>query len=94
MASILQRTVFGTSRAQEYFNARELQAQTGQPLFNLATVALKELVDNALDACEQSGVPPVIEIDTSVADGRLRILRCCFVFARRIARGLKEGLRF
>jgi hypothetical protein len=43
----LKRTTFETSRAGEYFDARELQAQTGQPLQNFAAVALKELVDNA-----------------------------------------------
>jgi hypothetical protein len=37
----LERTVFETSRAAEYFNATELQAQTGQPLDRFAAVALK-----------------------------------------------------
>ncbi len=59
----LQRTTFETSRAAEYFNARELQAQTGQPTERFATVALKELVDNALDAAETRGVQPDITIE-------------------------------
>ncbi len=61
----LDRTIFETSRATEYFDARELQAQTGQPVEMFATVALKELLDNALDACETAGVPPVVDIATS-----------------------------
>jgi hypothetical protein len=64
----LQRTIFETSRAAEYFEARELQAQTGQPTENFATVILKELVDNALDACEVAGVSPVIEIEVIEGD--------------------------
>ena len=56
----LQRTTFSTSRAAEYFDARELSAQTGQSQYNFAHVAIKELVDNALDACETAGVAPVV----------------------------------
>jgi len=59
----LERTSFETSRAAEYFDARELQAQTGQLASNFATVALKELVDNALDASETVGVAPVVSIE-------------------------------
>src|SRR5918993_1234754 len=35
----LQRTSFESSRAGEYFDARELQTQTGQPVSNFAAVA-------------------------------------------------------
>jgi hypothetical protein len=56
------RETFSVSRASEYFDARELQAQTGQPRHRFAAVALKELVDNALDAAETAGVAPEIEI--------------------------------
>jgi DNA topoisomerase VI subunit B len=69
----LKRTTFETSRAAEYFDARELQAQTGQPLQNFATVALKELVDNALDACETAGVAPDIRIDVRDELGTIRL---------------------
>jgi len=51
-----RRTTFRTSRATEYFDIREVEAQTGQPLQNFATAGLKELVDNVLDACETIGV--------------------------------------
>src|SRR5215217_7237345 len=69
----LERTTFETSRAAEYFDARELQAQTGQPVRNFATVALKELVDNALDACETAGVVPEIGIEVEEADELTRL---------------------
>jgi DNA topoisomerase VI subunit B len=69
----LQRTTFETSRAAEYFEARELQAQTGQPRQNFATVALKELVDNALDACETAGVAPEIGVEVDEDDGVVRL---------------------
>src|SRR5215207_2722454 len=58
----LERTTFETSRAAEYFDARELQSMTGQPQHGFASVALKELVDNALDACETAGLEPEISV--------------------------------
>ncbi len=58
----LERTTFEVSRASEYFDARELQAQTGQPVHNFATVVVKELVDNAIDACETVGASPDVAI--------------------------------
>ena len=68
MAVPLQRQVFEISRAAEYFTVRELQAQTGQLEENFAKVVLKELVDNALDACETAGVTPEITIEVSGQD--------------------------
>lgn len=68
MAIQLQRQVFEISRAAEYFSAKELQAQTGQLAENFAAVVLKELVDNALDACETAGVTPEITIEVSGQD--------------------------
>jgi len=62
VASKLDRTMFETSRAAEYFDTKELQAQTGQPEEMFPAVALKELVDNGLDACETAGVVPKIDI--------------------------------
>jgi DNA topoisomerase VI subunit B len=69
----LKRTTFETSRAAEYFDARELQAQTGQPASNFATVALKELMDNALDACETAGVAPEVGIEVREEEGLIRL---------------------
>lgn len=68
MAVLLQRQVFEISRAAEYFNVKELQAQTGQLEERFAAVCLKELVDNALDACETAGVTPEISIEVSGQD--------------------------
>jgi hypothetical protein len=58
----VERTTFSVSRAAEYLDARELAAQTGQPVSNFATVALKELGDNALDASETAGVYPKLSV--------------------------------
>ena len=73
MPQVLARTVFETSQAAEYFTVRELQAQTGQPRERFAAVALKELVDNALDACETAGIAPIIEIEMAMEPGLVRI---------------------
>jgi hypothetical protein len=67
----LDRTAFTRSRAAEYFDAKELAAQTGQPISNFAMVVVKELVDNALDACETSEVAPKIGIEVAAAEGRM-----------------------
>ena len=50
----LQRTTFEMSRAAEYFTVHELQAMTGQTQERFDTVVLKELLDNAIDACEDA----------------------------------------
>ena len=73
MSAVLERTLFSVSRAAEYFAAAELQAQTGQPAHRFAAVALKELVDNALDAAEAAGVAPEIAIDVARLGGDLRL---------------------
>ena len=36
-------------------------------------MALKELVDNALDACETAGIAPIIEIEMAMEPGLVRI---------------------
>ena len=64
--ALLHRTTFEVSRASEYFDARQLSALTGVAQTEFASVCLKELVDNALDACETAGVSPEIGIDSSV----------------------------
>src|SRR5215218_3872131 len=56
----LQRTTFKHSRAAQYVDARQLQPMTGQPKCKFAAVVVKELMDNALDACETAGVPPEV----------------------------------
>src|SRR5215213_12008837 len=64
----LQRTTFEISRAAEYFDARQLSALVGVPQDEFASVCLKELVDNSLDACETAGVPPVVGVKVERED--------------------------
>jgi DNA topoisomerase VI subunit B len=73
MNTILNREHFEISRSDEYFNAKELQAQTGQPSYKFGEVVLKELIDNALDACENASINPVIQIGISSTEDRMRI---------------------
>ncbi len=62
MSATLDRQLFTTNRTLEFFTEKELQMQIGhgRPLWPIALI--KELIDNALDACEQAGIPPEIEI--------------------------------
>jgi DNA topoisomerase VI subunit B len=53
---------FRVSRLMEFCTMRELQNQTGHSYLEWPLVALKELVDNALDACEEFEVAPVLSI--------------------------------
>ena len=71
--ALLHRTTFEVSRASEYFDARQLSALTGVPQTEFASVCLKELVDNSLDACETAGVSPEIGIDVYGDEDTLRI---------------------
>lgn len=58
----LQRTTLRTSRLLDFASEKELIAQTGHRPEQWPLVILKELVDNALDACEEAGAAPVIEV--------------------------------
>jgi hypothetical protein len=58
----LTRVAFKVSRLMEFCNRRELQNQTGHHADDWPLVVLKELMDNALDACEEAEVAPVISI--------------------------------
>ena len=57
-----ERVTFTTPRAMDFFTVKDLEAQTGHPASLWPLVVLKELADNALDACEESGVAPVISV--------------------------------
>ena len=60
----LERQIFTTSRELEYFTESELTTQTGYPREQWwPGVVVKELVDNSLDACEQVGVAPVVNVN-------------------------------
>jgi DNA topoisomerase VI subunit B len=67
----LTRVAFKVSRLMEFCTIRELQNQTGHSYDDWALVVLKELMDNALDACEEVEVASVISID--VKDGSITI---------------------
>jgi hypothetical protein len=58
----IERVAFTVSRLVEYCNEKELVAQTGQGSFDWPRVIVKELVDNALDHCEEAEIAPVIKV--------------------------------
>jgi hypothetical protein len=58
----LTRVAFRVSRLMEFCTIRELQNQTGHSVYDWPQVVLKELMDNALDACEEAEIAPVISI--------------------------------
>jgi DNA topoisomerase VI subunit B len=64
-APALRRETFKTSRLAEFCSRRELVNQTGHPVEEWPFVILKELVDNSLDACEETHVAPMIDIVVS-----------------------------
>lgn len=53
-----KRTAFRTSRSMDFFTESELTRQIGYPQNLWPLVLLKELIDNALDACESADIPP------------------------------------
>jgi DNA topoisomerase VI subunit B len=58
----LQRATFRTSRLLDFFSQKELEAQTSHSPDEWPLAIVKELVDNALDACEEAGIAPVLAI--------------------------------
>jgi len=62
MAAKLDRITFKTSREMDFLSEKELVTQTGHEVGEWPLVIVKELLDNALDACEESGIPPVVTI--------------------------------
>jgi len=74
MSAKLERTTFSASRAAEYVEASQLQAVTGQAKPNFAGVVIKELADNALDACEEAGVAPKVGIEVTRTGGEMAIV--------------------
>jgi len=69
-SSAFERTTFETSRLLDFCSEKELTAQSGYERSQWPQMVVKELVDNALDACEEVGVAAVIKIvvdDTGIA---------------------------
>jgi DNA topoisomerase VI subunit B len=58
----LARTPFVTSRLMEFFTVKELTMQIGHPLRLWPLVLVRELIDNALDACERARVSPAVTV--------------------------------
>jgi hypothetical protein len=58
----LTRVAFKVSRLMEFCTRRELVNQTGHAVQEWPLVCAKELIDNALDACEEAEVAPVITV--------------------------------
>jgi DNA topoisomerase VI subunit B len=69
----LKRTTFKTSRLLEFCSTRELTNLVGHDPDEWPLVVLKELVDNGLDAAEEAGVAPFIEIAVSTADRSISV---------------------
>lgn len=65
------RQTFVTSRSLDFFSEKELIAQIGHSKADWPLVAIKELLDNALDACEEAGIAP--EITVTVAEDSLSV---------------------
>jgi len=84
----LERTTFESSRAGECFDARQLSALTGVPQGEFASVCLKELIDNSLNACEAAGVAPEISIDVREEEGVIR-LSVSYLIYLKVSRDLK-----
>src|SRR5688572_23835002 len=63
----LIRTTIRTSRTMDYFSEKELVTQTGHDVSEWSLVFVKEVVDNALDACEEASVAPIIDIKADSA---------------------------
>ena len=70
-AAVLARETFTTSRLLEFTSRKELAAQTGTEPDAWPLMVVKELIDNALDACEEAVSAPVIHV--TVARGRIRV---------------------
>jgi DNA topoisomerase VI subunit B len=71
IAATLQRTTFETSRLLEFFTEKELTMQIGHRRAVWPLALLKELLDNALDACETAGITPQILV--TVESDRLTV---------------------
>jgi DNA topoisomerase VI subunit B len=69
----LERVAFRTARLLDFVGQRELVAQVGHSVNEWPLVVLKELIDNAIDACEEADAAPHLEIEVSTAERTIRI---------------------
>jgi DNA topoisomerase VI subunit B len=63
MSAPLPRETFKTSRLMDFFSVKELTAQIGHGPQDWPLVVIKELLDNAIDACEDQAIPPVLGVE-------------------------------
>jgi DNA topoisomerase VI subunit B len=73
MSAVLHREAFRTSRLLEFCSAKELTAQTGHQTSAWPLCILKEVVDNALDACEEADIAPEIHVEVSTSLGVIMV---------------------
>jgi DNA topoisomerase VI subunit B len=66
-------TVFTTDRLLEFTSTAELSKLVGAPPAEWPIIAVKELVDNALDNCEDTGTAPEIAIAVSTKDRTITV---------------------
>ncbi|MFQ6041081.1 MAG: ATP-binding protein [Candidatus Poribacteria bacterium] len=66
----LERVHIERSRLMEYLNENDLRAMTGLSPSDFHKAIIKELVDNALDACEERGVTPEIKVLANRENGQ------------------------
>jgi DNA topoisomerase VI subunit B len=64
----MNREPLTTSRQLEFFSQSELTTQIGYQPYQWAIALLKELIDNALDACEIVGQSPTITVEVTEDD--------------------------
>lgn len=69
----LERIAFKTSRLLDFIGRRELTTQIGHRPEHWPLVVVKELVDNALDACEEAEIAPEIEVRIKTATGEISV---------------------
>ena len=62
---ILHRETFATSRLLDFCNAKQLTVETGHSPEDWPIVVAKETIDNSIDAAEEHGVAPEIDIQVS-----------------------------
>jgi DNA topoisomerase VI subunit B len=72
--AVLHREAFRTQRLIEFCNQKELVNQTGHEVADWPLVILKELVDNALDACEEADIAPEILVAVSTSRGEIIVV--------------------
>jgi len=72
MSVLQQRETFRTSRLLDFASERELTAQIGHKLEQWPRVAVKELVDNAIDAAEEANEAPRLEVQ--IDDSRIMVV--------------------